>query len=135
MNIDSALLEKSLPENFEFYHLGTIRKNPEAAETSWDDLRIIAYPLKGDLDAVFLIGIEKGLDSSIYSEAGNIMASQLVTALDREGIDLLLSPPQVLDDERFKKLSENWKVVLEKDYLHLHGKNAVWVRSRIVRSI
>jgi hypothetical protein len=140
MNIDHAVLESSLPENFAFYHLGTIQKQGEknkapAGENTWDDLQIIAYPLKGDLDAVFLIAIEKGLDPSIYSEAGNIMASQLVTALDREGIDVLLSPPQVIEDERFVKLSENWRTIVEKDYLHLHGNNAVWVRSRIVRSL
>jgi hypothetical protein len=134
MLLNQDVLENSLPDQFEFYHLGTIEQNrtPET-QIDWDDLLVIAYSLKGDLDAVFLIGIEKGLDASIYSEAGNIMASRLVTALDREaGLDVVLSPPQVLSTDLYTKLNAQWRTMLERDYLHLHEKNAVWVHSRIV---
>jgi hypothetical protein len=134
MDVNQEVLESSLPNQFPFYHLGTIEQNREPqAQADWDDLLVIAYSLKGDLDAVFLIGIEKGLDASVYSEAGNIMASRLVTALDREaGLDVVLSPPQILSDELFTKLSAQWRTLLDRDYLHLHEKNAVWVHSRIV---
>jgi hypothetical protein len=134
MTISQELLESSLPESFPFYHLGTIEANQRADEHSdLSDLQIIAYALKGDVDAVFLVGIEKGLDSSVYSEAGNILASRLVTALAREAsLDVVLSPPQILSGDLYSKLDARWETLLERDYLHLHEKNSVQVRCRLV---
>src|SRR4051812_12917874 len=99
-----APLLAALPEGFDFYHLGRIELQATEHEQPLGQIAI-AYRIEGDARGVLLLLLDEGLDTSMYSEAGNIIASQLVSRLSREdGLELTLSPPRTLGPAQLKTL-------------------------------
>src|SRR4051794_39611054 len=94
---EESLLQvaNALPDQFEFYHLGQVSQQPSHAHL--DEVCAIAFYLSGDVEAIMILLFSKQLDSSLYSELGNILASQMATQLsNKSGMDLHISPPQKL---------------------------------------
>lgn len=132
------LLTHSLPENFSFYHLGEIalRESAQAPASLLDpsDQRAaLAYTFRGDIQAAIVLFIEPGLDISMYSEAGNIIASQLATRLaEKHGIDVVLSPPTRLERSQLQLLASTMPEVAEKTYVHSHAGKEVLLEALLL---
>lgn len=92
-------LQASFPESFDFYHLGRIdtadttgAAQPTAREILDElmDPHCAAFVLSGAGEKAYLLLFFDGhLDSSVYAEAGNILASRMA------GKDWTLSPPSL----------------------------------------
>jgi len=123
------LLTHSLPENFSFYHLGEIALRDRSslpATLPTDDRAAMAYTLRGDIQAAVVLMLEPGLDLSMYSEAGNIIASRLATQLaEKHGIDVVLSAPVRLERAQLELLAKTMPEFTEKTYVHSHAGKEV----------
>jgi hypothetical protein len=129
------LLTQSLPENFSFYHLGEIAlrdstlssRSFQAPLDPNDDRAALAYSFRGDIQATVVLLLEPGLDVSMYSEAGNIIASKLATVLaEKHGVDVVISPPTRLERKQLNLLASATKEIAEKTYVHSHaGKDVL----------
>jgi hypothetical protein len=127
------LLTQSLPENFSFYHLGVIALRDTASDPAArtipdpnDDRAALAYHLRGDIQATVVLLLEPDLDVSMYSEAGNIIASKLATILaEKHGVDVVISPPTRLERAQLNLLASTTQEVAEKSYVHSHAGKEV----------
>jgi hypothetical protein len=141
MRIDAnppiAELIDSLPQEFDFYHLGRIELSDEPASLlqanaatdalgiASDDRVAVTYALQGEVQGALALLLDGGLDVSTYSEAGNIIASRMATALAaNEDREVTISPPRVLSGERLRKWIEGAKPAT-RTYLHQHEGRTV----------
>lgn len=128
------LIERALPRELPFYHLGLMRLEPAGRpevgvglQAHAGDQHVLAYALSGDLSAVVLLLVDRGLDLSTYAEAGNVLASRVATELARSGaLDIMVSPPLPLAPSRLGAFPGPW--ILDRTYLHLHQGVAATVR-------
>lgn len=128
------LIDRALPLEFPFYHLGLMRLEPDDASTGAlivgareSDQHILAYRLRGDLNALIILLVDRGLDPSTYAEAGNVLASRVATELSQErDLDVMISPPLRLDPAQLQVIAGN--PLLDRTYLHLHKGIAAPVR-------
>ncbi|MGK5084160.1 hypothetical protein WDW37_12760 [Bdellovibrionota bacterium FG-1] len=116
-------LIESLPKQFSFYHLGEVRLTPSVSVPS-DETTLpknpvaVAFSVEGDVRGSMLLLFEEGLDVSVYSEMGNVIASQMVTSLaEKEGVDLYISPPKILSSVQLSTILKNQHGVA-RTYLH-----------------
>lgn len=139
MEAEGALesLGAALPEKFSLYHLGEVTGQPDAAKgelSSGDDSQAVSFRLHGDAEGVLLVLFERGLDVSLYTELGNIIASQAVTRLQQQkGLEVMISPPRLLGREQLAKLLASLSSVaiphLRRTYLHTNGRVIVPVET------
>ncbi len=103
-------LNQALPENIPFYHLGVVSRSGTIEGTSdhpmaWADLdaegrHAFAFTLyAGEMPGTLVLLFDQGLDASIYSEIGNVMASRLADALGA-----MPSPPRSLSPKGAERL-------------------------------
>jgi hypothetical protein len=137
----SRKFSDSMPDGFEFYHLGRVESagdwadelSPSGNELPLEDRVAVAYRIQGDAQGALLILFDKGLDSSLYMEMGNIIASRTATQLNRiEGIDVLVSPPQVLKEAMARSLLAQASPASRRRYLHLHEGRSISVETVIL---
>ncbi len=123
-----ARIANALPKNFDFYHLGVVRMQSGTQDDLWSHgARAIGFSLEGDLRAALMIRVEFAEDLSVYAEMGNIIASQLATALSKEkGVDVLISPPRMMSAKAASRLmaaaTQAGRRFERRTYLHLHQK-------------
>lgn len=136
----SSTLIELLPENFDFYHLGPVQALSEATpfvnpdeETKGTDLQGIGYSLQGDVQAAVLLLIPAGLDTSVYSELGNIIASQFADGLAKDsGCDVLVSPPRIMAKAALERLIRGSDLMAKKTYHFLDNGNVVQIEVQIL---
>ncbi|MEK6706654.1 MAG: hypothetical protein AABZ06_12790 [Bdellovibrionota bacterium] len=138
-SIDIPPLISALPTEFEFYHLGNVKLSPgepvEFAnlESLVDDYFAIAFSFLGDLRSVLVILFDRDLDVSTYTEMGNVLASQIAVHLNKEeGLDVMISPPHVLNPTQLRKLLAYGAPIIRKKYLHSHGNRIVTVQTLLI---
>lgn len=139
----------ALPEKFDFYHLGTVAPAPDLGSIEseleirpeqllWESLdedTKVAFTIRGDLSGVLVISFESGLDVSTYMEIGNIIASRTVTRLsDEEGMDLMISPPQLLSRRGLERLAQASSPgsIVHRIYLHRHDEQTHAVQAFLI---
>jgi chemotaxis protein CheY-P-specific phosphatase CheC len=135
------LIAESLPRSFSFYHLGQIELQDEAEVLSATghlgflasvDRVAAAYVLQGEVRGVLVLVFDQGLDVSTYSEAGNIIASQLANGLEeRQGMVVSISPPRILSGGQLQNLLGNGQGVA-RTYLHRHGNRVIPLQALLV---
>jgi chemotaxis protein CheY-P-specific phosphatase CheC len=77
--------------------------------------------------------LEPGLDLSMYSEAGNIIASKFATKLaDQYQIDVVLSPPARLQQSQLEYLIGASTEVAQKTYVHAHAGKDIQLQALIL---
>jgi hypothetical protein len=115
----------SLPEEFNFYHLGEVKQQTKTSSSSNPlpslDLThtAIAFQVYGDLQAWVMLVVGNELDSSLYAELGNILVSQFVTHLhSTQGIGVMVSPPHFLTSSQANQLLFHSHHQFHKTYLH-----------------
>lgn len=127
--MDNPLFSKiadALPDHFPFYDLGEVEsaghRLPEeiSPQNSFEDCYAVAFRFYGDVSATLLVVFDKGLDVSVYSELGNILASHAATELARDHDDaqLMISPPRVLGEKQMARLLKERGPFLQRAYLH-----------------
>ena len=139
MELDLQLerLSAALPEHFPFYHLGEVTSRESNEEPTPDEDSVaISFRMHGDLQGILIVLFERGLDVSLYTELGNIIASQTATRLNQQqAMDVMISPPRLLAQGQVKNLlgsleNENTKTPrIRRTYLHTNGKVTVSVET------
>lgn len=142
MSFDLSL---ALPERFPFFHLGEValeldsRQGLADDDAAAEDRARIAFRLLGELEGWLVIAVDAAVDLSMYSELGNILASQLANRLHRDqGREIMISPPEPLDPERWESLlaslPEEDRAPVRRRYLHAHDGRVVpvdtWIFAR-----
>ncbi len=127
-------LAQALPQQFGFYHLGDV----ELIETRADNpsrqssrelptQTAVAFTYQGDARGVLALIFDSDLDISIYSEMGNVIASRMITHLhQKEGADILLSPPKVLNAGQLAVLMKS-EQSHKRTYLHRQKDQVIQV--------
>jgi hypothetical protein len=123
----------SLPEAFEFYHLGSVQparapgtlSAQKLLATSLASHTKIGFLIHGDVQGALIIAFEHGLDLSTYMEMGNVIASRMVTAYvegTEPRADAMISPPQPLTGRTLERLLEGAGAaeISMKVYVHRH---------------
>jgi hypothetical protein len=126
-------LAASLPETFEFYHLGTVQParapgimSPQKMlATSLATHSKVGFTIHGDVEGALVIAFERGLDLSTYMEMGNVIASRMVTAFVQDSetkVDAMISAPQSLTEKALDRLLQAARpeVITMKVYVHRH---------------
>jgi hypothetical protein len=128
-------LESALPEKVPFYHLGEVTLNNEilSSERELIDMEVLGYSFLGDVRGLMLVLFDKGLDSSIYSELGNVIAARTASRLGNEkALDVLISPPKKLSSEQVNKLVDQGSMIIHRTYLHVHKGVTIPVQTWIL---
>lgn len=128
---------EALPEGFDFYHLGRIeldQSTPVATFAVSSDQLAVAYRLQGDVRGALILIFGREHDASVYSEAGNVIASRLATELSsRRGFDVAISPPQRLTSRQLQPLLQSGGAIA-RTYVHRHGSSAVKLTAVLLSS-
>jgi hypothetical protein len=113
-----------------------MRSQYEFTETDKDlileDLNAVAFSFQGDFRGVLVILIEKGLDISIYSELGNILASRIATELNSDGYDVMVTPPRLLQSAQIERLIQTPHKKIHGKYQHLYQSTVVPVETVLI---
>jgi hypothetical protein len=121
---ETSALTQALPTGIDFYHLGRIELEQTSAPERLDLATGhfgIGYRLEGEIRGGIVLCLGEGLDVSVYSEAGNIIASQLASALSAERqLEVSISPPRVLTSQQFRSLLASGIATL-RTYIHRQG--------------
>jgi hypothetical protein len=127
-------LLQALPRGFDFYHLGRIElidpsqtsggATPENARNALAMGHFgIGFRLEGEAQGGLVLLVGEGLDASTYSEAGNIIASQLASRLSAEqNIEVTVSPPRILRGHTLKLLLASEEAVVR---LYIHRQDGL----------
>jgi hypothetical protein len=103
-----------LPEHFGFFGLGTVelQSKVEASQTlplDFDLLRGVGfrvYHLDDAPSALLLFIFGADLDESMYTEMGNVLASQLCKSLtEQQKQEMMISPPITLKSQQLRRLA------------------------------
>lgn len=103
-------LNRALPENFPFYHLGVVSRSGSSEGANdhpmaWADLaakgrHAVAFAIYGEeMPGTLVLLFDQELDSSVYFEIGNVMASRLA-----DGLGAMPSPPRSLSSKGAERL-------------------------------
>jgi hypothetical protein len=114
----------ALPEQFEFYHLGEVKQAMTDQIIELDNKHIVAFRFYGDTQGVMLILFNEGLDASMYTEMGNIIASRSAQGLEeKDGLGIMITPPSTLKRSVAERLIENSDYCIQRSYHHkLNGE-------------
>lgn len=140
-------IEKALPENFPFYHLGTVELAPQN-EGGASPARIAeilnevelsrgaAFSLRGDVSGLLVVLFDAKLDVSTYTELGNLIASQVVNRLYELGnLDIALSPPKLVQGRQVREWVDPQRALcVARTYFHVHEQQKLLVRTLILPS-
>jgi hypothetical protein len=131
-------LGSALPNHFDFYHLGKVELQSDHFE-SLQDNRAVAFRIYGDvggvedMTALMIIFFDPALDISTYSEFGNILGSKLVSQLNSDqNLDLMVSPPVVLNASQLGKIDLNTAPAVRKTYIHIYNNTVIPVETWIL---
>lgn len=126
---DPQRIESALPSGFDFYDYGSVyaeAKNiPQAGPESAEGKIGVAFSTQGDQRAVLVVMFDEGLDASMYTEIGNVIASRFADGLARVGSDVFLSPPQALGAAEIHRRLSGAQPSLARQYYHSHSGTIV----------
>jgi hypothetical protein len=127
-------LVDALPQQITFYHLGEVilqgSQNQDLADL---DSQGVLYKFSGDFNAVLILLFARDLDISMYSELGNIIASQIVQQLSgAKDLDLMISPPQLLKEGQLKRITQNNPTFVQRTYGHFYKNSVIPVEALVM---
>lgn len=140
-------LKISLPQSFDFYHLGKVKIIEEEslendnfkellnslAHKRGIGLRI--HTLEEDLNAYMIVLIDADLDLETYSELGNILASQISNNLSRNQIDSYITPPHILSVFQLRKAVASQRPQIQREYIHLFKDKMIPIQTLIYTNL
>lgn len=134
--MDLRKISELLPDGFSFYEMGSVaqaRSRASELRELIQDKNGVMFKLLGEPAAILIVLFDRALDVSMYSELGNILASQLCQRLSELGEgDLMITPPLVLKPEQLGKLALMNSPFTQKSYEHRDGEKAVVIETLIL---
>jgi hypothetical protein len=133
MNPENLL--EAFPQVVSFYHLGTVNASAPSTTLTLTASELsekvgLLFRFLGDFSGSFLFLFDKGLDLSIYSELGNVLASQIATHLsENHERDILISPPHTLTHTQLVTLLKSSQPRFQQTYFHKHEKNLATIHT------
>ncbi len=123
----------ALPESFKFYHLGEVKQTEVDGILELEQQHIIAFRFYGDTQGVMLLLFKEGLDQSLYTEMGNIIASRSAQALEeKNGLGVMITPPYILKKSIAERLIENSDYCIQRSYHHKINGESIPVEVLII---
>ncbi|HLE00592.1 MAG TPA: hypothetical protein VJB59_10050 [Bdellovibrionota bacterium] len=118
-------LNQAFPDQFEFYHLGTVEPLTEDSPVDLSSRESgFLFRLQGDLSFSLFVSFQPEPDPSQLSacaEMGNVLASRMADQLNRANGDTLgfmVSPPQRITGGRLEQIMVHSKMIARRTYLH-----------------
>ena len=130
-------ISDSLPEGFDFYGFGQVTRSKAKPLSALTEITAgksgVSFKLLGDPAALLVVLFDSGLDSSMYTELGNILASKLCQSLSEQGEgDLMITPPIVVRAEQLARLSQRNIPFIHQSYEHVDQGSTVLVETLIL---
>ncbi len=124
---DLMQLVNALPDSFDFYHLGTVKQESHASiGYTAEKTCSIVFHLQGDLEAWVMILFDHELDTSLYSELGNLIVSKIANYLSaKNGLEIMISPPQSLNHAQAKKIIQTNTQAIKRTYVHFYNNSFI----------
>lgn len=129
---------EALPESFPFYHMGNVevsRQSQVSIEISPEDHVVLGFRLLGDMRGILFVIFDRGLDLSMYTEMGNILASRFATRLsEKEDVDVMISAPAEINEEEFHRsitVSQATRLI-HRTYVHDHNQISIPVQMLVL---
>jgi hypothetical protein len=125
--------ESSLPKQFDFYHMGKVERLGRSLRPEFWNLQDCAvlqfkvYSMSESLVGYLYVFIHAGLDSSVYTELGNVIASQTSKALSEDkrfGEEFFITPPRTVTVplvEKMVALGGDWTTLKYRHTLREHS--------------
>lgn len=115
----STELRSAMPERFPFYHLGLVERTEAPLDLGTTDRLAFAFGIYGEFQGTLVLLVERGIDTSVYSEIGNTMASLFATRLSARGELTQISAPKMLDSLSLGRVFNLSRIILTERYLHM----------------
>lgn len=126
------IIVRALPLRFAFYNMGEVELQQETTPID-EDVSAISYRMYGDVKSLLIVLFPKGLDLSLYAELGNVIASKIATQLSSDtSLDVMVSPPQILNEVQTQKLRLSQEHMIRRNYAHLYSNSLVQVETLIL---
>lgn len=136
-NVRVELLN-ALPQDFDFYHLGKVKKQTESQEVkniNLEGVDSVAFKLSGDINSFLIFLFPKDADLSLYSELGNIVVSQIANQLSKDkNLDVVISPPIPLNEAQLLAATNQNNSVICKTYTLFSGNDVIPIETLILAS-
>ena len=139
-------MNSNLPEQFNFYDLGTVQRTDK--NTDLIDKKIlsnqigVAFSIYSSEDlspvgvrSLLLLTFDEDLESDMYMEIGNILASRVAGQIHRRvGESILITPPLLLKNPSVQRLVQMKKHVLtDCTYQHIHNGKQIPLRVTMMK--
>ena len=107
--MSNAELQNSLPGEFAFYHLGTVRPETSVASAFPTNLealglKAVAFSIYGEARGVAVAIFARDTDESMFIELGNTLASRFADALAAGRGIVMVSPAVPLSTSQYGSL-------------------------------
>jgi hypothetical protein len=137
-------MDQNLPDQFNFYDLGTVERGEnrgEADEIQPDQIGV-AFSIYSSEElspigvrSLMLLTFDEGLQADIYMEIGNILASRIAGQIHRKvGESILITPPLLLKNPAVQRLVQMKSHVLtDCTYRHVHDGKSIPLRVTVMK--
>jgi len=138
-------MDQNLPDQFVFYDLGTVERvgsKSEVVEEIQKDQVGVAFSIFSSEDlspvgvrSLLLLTFDEGLETDVYMEVGNILASRVAGQIHRRvGESILITPPLLLKNPAVQRLVQMKKHVLtDCNYQHAHNGKLIPLRVTMMK--
>lgn len=117
---------QSLPLELSFYDLGIIRpqdQNERSAHIPTEDKVFVlfrVYSVDPSLKLIFLFSFDQGLESDLYLEMGNILASHFANQLQAQTSleEVMITPPHITTNSKAIAQLKGEEELIHRDYVH-----------------
>lgn len=143
------MLNQIFPEVLDFYESGKITAS-EPVQVIRDDLSLLGvletlhdrvgvslnvYSVDSEFQALMVLIFDRGLDTSIYMEAANVIAGRMADRLacaESFPNGVMISVPRLIDESGIRLLIRSQRNILSRNYLHLHSGFAVEIQTLLI---
>ena len=143
------MLNQFFPEVLDFYESGKITAC-EPVEVIRDELAVLGlldtlhdrvgvslniYSVDSEFQALMVLIFDRGLDASVYMEAGNVIAGRIADRLaSTESFPngVMISVPRLVDEPGIRLLVRSQRNLFSRSYLHIHSGNAIEIQTLLL---
>jgi CheY-specific phosphatase CheX len=120
-------LMQALPEPFSFYGLGEVAPSMAPIEID-EEAEAAVFSLSGEIRGMIAVLFDRDLDTSMYTEMANVLASRVATKLSKDdGLTAIISPPRMMKAPDVLDLVEGHPAVF-RAYTHLYQQQMIPVQ-------
>jgi hypothetical protein len=144
-NLAEAQILQSLPQSFDFYGMGKVEAQETEVSTEAEPgegkvgVAFSVFPMLDAEDPKFrtllLTVFDDGMETEMYSEIGNIIASRFATGVSKAlSEDITITPPLLLKTPAVQRLTRMKKQTLTvKRYVHAHEQKLIPIEVYVLK--